>query len=436
MCKLKKVAVSLCFVIVLGIILSRVSFVFERKESEERYSEFWQEPGDYDVWFIGTSHIYDSIDPMMLWKQHGIRSFDLAAPGSLMPQTYWTMMCALQYGEPKVMVLDPHKARFNDRRQMKEEIGTVHTGFDSIPFSLLKIRGICDIFDTWEERFEYICKFSIYHNRWDDLSKKDFILSPSVSKGFYFNNNLMDGSDYEVVHTEKVSDMDTLGFFYLRKIIEACKERDIELLLIGVPFCRDEEEQSVMNAVAQLAGEYGVKYQDLTDEDIVDYGVDYGDRGHANLFGAKKITSYIGGYLSEHYDLPDYRSTAEVAEEWDSSYRDYQQYKLEKVRKAGKIKPYVQWLASSGYTCYLYQKKEPGGMLKKEIEQLDNVIDITLKDAERKLGRKVKGGVAFFVEDADGKRVDTAVFKKGKRRIQPFPSRGLISEMYFSRKNK
>lgn len=178
--------------------------MFERKESKRRYSEFGENPGEYDIWFIGTSHIFYSVQPMELWGEHGIRSYDLAAPNSYMLQTYWTMMCALQYGEPQIVVLDPYKVHLEEKHQDKKQ--TIHIGLDGIPFSKMKMDGICDIFDNWGDRFEYISKFSIYHNRWEELSK----------------------SDYEV---------------------------------------------------------------------------DYWDRHHVNLFGAEKITRYIGDYLSQHYEL-------------------------------------------------------------------------------------------------------------------------------------
>ena len=66
---IKRAAASLGFVLVLGVILSGVSFTFERKESTERYSKFWENPQEYDVWFIGNSHVYYAINPMELWNQ-------------------------------------------------------------------------------------------------------------------------------------------------------------------------------------------------------------------------------------------------------------------------------------------------------------------------------------------------------------------------------
>ena len=138
--QIKKLASCICFMLILGILSGAVSSLMEMKESRERYAEFWQDPTGYDVWFMGTSHIYYAIQPMELWEQYGIRSYNLAAPSSTIPQLYWTLMCALEYGQPKVVVMDTYKAHVDKKRQDQDKL--IHIAFDSIPLSAAKIRGI------------------------------------------------------------------------------------------------------------------------------------------------------------------------------------------------------------------------------------------------------------------------------------------------------
>ena len=73
--QIKKLASCICFMLILGILSGAVSSLMEMKESRERYAEFWRDPTGYDVWFMGTSHIYYAIQPMELWEQYGIRSY-------------------------------------------------------------------------------------------------------------------------------------------------------------------------------------------------------------------------------------------------------------------------------------------------------------------------------------------------------------------------
>ncbi len=412
---IKRAAASLGFVLVLGVILSGVSFTFERKESTERYSKFWENPQEYDVWFIGNSHVYYAINPMELWNQQGIRSYDLAAPGAYLAQTYWTLMCALEHCQPEVLVLDPHKVNFDTKHQDSQK-GTIHTGWDAIPFSLTKIKGAIDLFDTWEERLEYVCGFSIYHNRWEELGQEDFKAPCSVNKGFMFNTRIIDKSDYQIKQTKKIYQTDTAGFIYLEKIIEVCEDRGIELLLMEVPFCRSKKDQTVMNAVSNMAKEHEIPFLKLTDEGIVDYGVDYADGGHVNLFGSKKITQYMGEYLKENYQLQDGRKVKETAEKWNADYEAYLQFKLQKMQAESEIKRYVQWLSDDRYSCYLYQEKEPQGLLAKELSQLSHITYLSKEEAKERLGGQIEGEFVFFVEDENRNLLDAAGFQNGKRK--------------------
>lgn len=417
MLRIRKLALALCFILILGFALNGTARIVERKDSRERYSEFWDHPGEYDVWFMGNSHVHYTLRPMELWEQYGIRSYNLGAPSSQLPQTYWTMMCGLKYSQPKVIVVDTYKVHCDTKIQEEKRKQThIHTGMDSIPLSVAKIKAVCDIFDGWEDRFEYLCKFSIYHNRWETLKEKDFNVSRQVTKGHRFLTKIVDQSAFQNVEKEEMPDTDTTGFLYLEKMIEECQKRGIKIILAGIPLCMEEEIQMGMNGAAKIAEEYGVPYLDMRyEEGLIDYGSDFADEGHLNSYGSRKVTRYLGEYLSKYCDLKDYREDPEIAKDWDACYEKYMQFKLEKLQNAKKIKPYVQWLDENEYTCYMYQKEEPGGLLGKEIAKLQNLTILSLEEAEEKMGMEIKGEYAFAVENDSGEILDLAVFKEGKR---------------------
>ncbi len=411
--KMKKLASSLCFVLLLGVLLNDASQILSAKESTERYSEFWENPGEYDVWFLGTSHMYNAIHPMELWDKYGIRSYNLGASSSCMPQTYWTLMCALEYSKPKVIVLDAYKVHLDKKYQNQQ---LIHLGMDSIPFSGVKIKGICDLFDNWNERFEHICGFSVYHNRWEGLAERDFNWQRSSMKGASLNNNIEDKSKYQIIDKAvKMDDMDVVGLVYFKKILEECKEREINVVLTAIPFCSNRKQQRAMNVIPEIAKKYDVPYLNMIYEDMMDYDIDFADDNHANLFGAKKITLYIGDYLTGHYNLMDYRDSGEISKQWNKDYERYLNEKLERMRGSTELRLYVQWLLDERYTCYLYRKEEPEGLLAKEFAQLDNITLISEEEAGARLGDEIKGDYAFFVENENGQVVDTAVFQNGQR---------------------
>ena len=412
--QIKKLASCICFMLILGILSGAVSSLMEMKESRERYAEFWRDPTGYDVWFMGTSHIYYAIQPMELWEQYGIRSYNLAAPSSTIPQLYWTLMCALEYGQPKVVVMDTYKAHVDKKRQDQDKL--IHIAFDSIPLSAAKIRGICDMFDTWEDRFEYFCPFSVYHNRWEELSEADFHIQPYATKNALFKSKTVDNSAFRRIARDDMAGTDNTAFRYLEKIIRECQKRGIQLILTDIPSCLADNMQRSVNAVQKVAQEHSLVYLDMAyDEGLLDYSMDFADKAHVNLFGSEKLTKYVGDYLSKHCGLPDGRESQAIAEKWDADYQDYLQYRLKRMRNAQSLKSYLQWLSDSRYSCRIYQEEEPKGVLAKELAQLDNLTYISREEAEARIGGEINGDTALFVEDKNDVLLDQAVFQKGKR---------------------
>ena len=112
----------------------------------------------------------------------------------------------------------------------------------------------------------------------------------------------------------EVCDSDTVGVEYLRKILELCKEKDIEVVLAYLPFPASEDKQREANLGYEIAENYEVPYLNFLDMDVVDYDTDCLDAdSHLNLSGAVKVTRYLGEYLRANYDLPDRREDEDYA---------------------------------------------------------------------------------------------------------------------------
>ena len=113
---------------------------------------------------------------------------------------------------------------------------------------------------------------------------------------------------------------------YLRKILDYCRDRGVQVLLLNLPAIVNEAAQGKYNAVSAIAEEYGVPYLNLLhhlDGVGFDYAADLTDTSHCNRWGAEKVTSYVGAYLKENYDLPDRRGDAAYASAWDAAYERY-----------------------------------------------------------------------------------------------------------------
>ena len=111
----------------------------------------------------------------------------------------------------------------------------------------------------------------------------------------------------------------------LKKMIRLCKAKGSEVLLLSVPSPKDYT-YAKHNAAQKLADAYGADYLDLnllTEEIGIDWNQDILDGSeHLNVYGAEKVSAYLGTYLAGHYNLPDHRGEA-AYESWNDCLKQY-----------------------------------------------------------------------------------------------------------------
>lgn len=417
--RVKKIIRAICFLLISGIFFIEIWDVTEVKTSNAMYSEFWQEPSGYDVLFLGTSHMYYGVSPMKIWKDYGITSYNLAAPSSQLPQSYWTLKCALEYNKPKVVVIDTYLVHANKKREGSERI--IHDGMDSIPVSATKAKAVMDLFDTQEEWQEYLFEFYIYHTRWKELGEEDFNWAPVKTKGAQYKSEIVDNSSCERIAEDVVLEKNTVGYTYLRKIIEECQKEGIQVVLTAIPNCNSIKAQKGMNGAGKIAEEYKVPFLNMPyEEALVDPLIDYADRGHLNQSGSNKITDYLGKYLSENCDLTDYRTSEAVAGKWEADYREYKAYRTSLLKEETELPCYLLWLNDKSYNCFVYQRDvmnpDTSLQLRRLFENVGNKQMIDADTAAQMLGAKPDAEYAFILQDMEtGEVIDKALFLDGKK---------------------
>ena len=101
--------------LLLGLCLHAAAAVLERKdnsaESELTYADvrlapFFDSKTPYDVLFMGTSHMIYGVNPMRMWQDEGITSYNLGGNNNTMPIEYWMLKEAVGKRESGSIVDD------------------------------------------------------------------------------------------------------------------------------------------------------------------------------------------------------------------------------------------------------------------------------------------------------------------------------------------
>lgn len=260
-----------------------------------------------DVIVLGDSESYTSVSPMQLWKEQGLSSYVCGQPGQKIQETYFMLKTALQSQSPKVVLMETN-LMFRDPGPVK------------------------NIQSSFAETARYHFPLLRFHNLWKLMfdGKKP---GEAVYKGFSIRSSVdpFDSGDY-MKETEEVQEMPQAVTFYMEEIMELCRRSGAELFLVSAPSPKNYSYRK-HNAIENYAKEKGLTYVDLNLK-IKELGItwqkDSYDKGdHLNLYGAQKVTRWLGTYLKQNYELTDHRNDP-AYEDWNELSKKYE----EAVKKA------------------------------------------------------------------------------------------------------
>lgn len=402
---LKKILSVAVGCIIFCVCLCKVTGILERKDSYSEYAAFFQQEEDFDVLFFGSSHIYYGIYPTELWEKYGIVSYNMADNSSNLANDYWKMMNSFDYTNPKLVVVDIWNSQtwFN---QKISNISITHSVLDCFPLSITKVNAVWDLFDRSnsadvsdssdiDDALELLFTLGLYHTRWTALNQADFDdIIPRVTKGSGVMREVVirqyeDNPNY--MQDELI--FDEIGYNYLRKMIESCQKRGVDILFINTGYDANRQSRYFSSFVPLLAEEYSVRYLDLTEhEDIINNYTDFNDlaiddindyaNAHLNVSGARKVTEFLGNYITENYNIPDKRNDVKYSH-WYSDCKEYADYYVRLIEGEQDIYSYLTLLANDNFSFCIYIKKNSLIMqdsqfinLVKNIAKYENFVDM------------------------------------------------------------
>lgn len=309
----KQAIATVLFFLLFAGLLSQASDLLMHKQIEGRwnmtakvYGFFGQEPNSLDAVFFGSSHMYCSVDPVLLEEETGLKSYVFATQQQPLWITYHYMIEALKTQSPSIMAVEVHMA--NQKENFMDE-GTNHTAIDPFPFSMNKVEMIKAAVPEGEQRF-YLFDIMKYHGRWEELEKTDVVRTyekqADPDKGYVRLTSAAIDVVYEDVSQITETRVGTgKSLTYIGKMIDLAEEKGIRLVLFKAPSNATAEEKMFYNGVAALARERDVEFIDYNTPEWyqklgLDMTQDFYDQHHLNESGMKKFTGSFGAYLAQH----------------------------------------------------------------------------------------------------------------------------------------
>lgn len=433
----KRVISVIAVVAITLFMISKISFLLENKTSAKNYASFFTKDEDYDVFFIGSSHVRYGFYPMELWNDYGITSYNLAGDASTLAVDYWILRQAFHFHMPKIVVLDVFDFAPNAIVYRWEH---VHDSTGAFPISLDKIRMVKDLArdpewvdgfgESTSEKWNLIFKIVEYHDRWASLlptdydSYKDYIEESEIRKGAKALTEI--ATRVPKIYPDTIdAKYDETSKEYLEKIIDLCKANDIQVLLVNTGYDCNDAAKIFADSVPEIADKHGLEYIDFTEMDLIDFNCDLqttGDNTHVNASGGIKFTRFIGDKLSRDYGLTDHKEDPACAK-WHDDYVKYRNHMDQNLMGTSSLDEYLELLYGTDYDISLeiydnsiLTEGHNASMLNNlgvNINELSNETVIKVTSADN--GKIIQYDKAFDVQDSCRARIK--VYDSVKQRI-------------------
>lgn len=318
---IKKQIKSIIFVVLFATMLAVLCEVFTPKTSDlqggmtnpNARGFYGERKNSIDLLVLGDSNAYCAYSPMFIWKKYGIPSYVAAEGNQNIVGALNILDEVLECQSPKVMIFDVNMLWSGKTDTQRTE--------DCITNILYKYVPIIK-----------------YHNRWKNMSLGDGFKGKnytyrSSTRGQNLSRKVLPyvGED-KMQESDEVDDIPWITKFFFEKLLKKCEKNGIKVVLMEAPTATSwtYARHVVMEAYAEEHDMTFIDFNTLTGKYAIDWSEDTRDGGmHMNSYGARKVTAYLGKYLTSNYTFENKQDDIEYAN-WNKEYAEYRSYMLKK----------------------------------------------------------------------------------------------------------
>ena len=423
-----RIKIAIKFLAFVLVTCSCVSFVNELLKPKYYYTQTYPATNTYtdfyhlekqsvDVLFFGSSHAVCTLDPQVIYDNYGITSYNLGCEQQSIVISYYWLREALKYQTPKVIILDTYMLhKYMDAyvyNGMNCSEASVRKAMDCMRFSPLKWEAgkVIEEIDPTQSRLSFSLLNIRFNTRWQSLDEDDYIEEVMVDHGAIKGFTVLGGSNPELSYVP-FKDSEVQGVepepmvetseTYLDKIVELCKEENIQLILVNVP-CK--ESMARYKSTKEYAEAHDIPFYDFNEEILynkINYNASENLLNHPNYLGAEKISLYLGNLLASEYG---------VLSREDKSYdlsRELYEHKIYNVKLAEITDAcqYLDALNNDKYSIFIFAPTAYTACLNDDIMNRIFALGFTtdlrrIKDGTHYCGVKDSDGIAENLSEDD-----------------------------------
>lgn len=310
-------------------------------------SEYYEETTPHDLLILGDCEVYENISPVTLWQEYGITSYIRGSAQQLMAQSYYLLEDALRYETPEVVLLSI--SAMQEEKQIKEAYNRMT--MEGMRWSRSKLDAIMATKMEEEHLLDYVIPLLRYHSRFKELKADDFRYFWRRGKvshnGYSMRTDVQPLADFPTQRRRAHYQFPDSSYQYLDRIRTLCKENNITLVLMKAPSLYPVWHEQWDQQIEDYAAEYELKYINcisIIEEIGLDFNKDsYNGGQHLNVYGAEKLSCYLGSLLAREAGLKDKRGDGGLQAVWQKKidfYEEMKESQEKEFRETGRLEKF------------------------------------------------------------------------------------------------
>lgn len=305
-------------------------FCLNKKPTWRAKGFYLEKEQSLDVVLMGASEIFAGYSAGLAYEKYGLTSYPWAYDDA--PVSLWkSQLIEIRKKQSPQLILVEVNGALKEGDDYLYDDGAVRRYIDNIPLSMNKIQTLNNL-KLKDSVISYYFPFIKYHSNLNDVPKnlkENLYLKTqgySLLKGFQTKTKF--DQDYQLYQLDKEKSLpvDEPSKDFLIDFLEYCTNNNIKVVFTRFPH-RITNEKSAnkyyrCNGLKKIVEKYGFDFLDF-ESNYSDIGIDiqndFYDNEHLNIYGARKMTSYLGRLFVSEYGVKSHDMDLEEKNNWERS---------------------------------------------------------------------------------------------------------------------
>lgn len=334
------------FLLFLGLlfaVFSGTTYFFRNADEYRNDIVGFKEEKELDMVYIGASSASRYWQPLKAWQDAGFTSYIYGAGGLEAEAIITCIKEVRKTQDPALFLIDAKPFQYYTNKGREPELRHLTDSLDisSVErYKLLHKYFQNRKFPENTDFLSYYLDIAKYHTNDENLSAElpwQYIRNSGVRspyKGFEFVDKYQYFEEPKDRQQVQRAELPETARDALIELLDYITDEKLNVLFIVSPNIITYADYATYNTVGDIVSSYGIPFLNTNDhysEIGLDFGKDFYDWNHVNIFGAEKFTEYLEKYICEHYSLPDHRGDPAFSS-WDESVPPFQE-KCEEYKK-------------------------------------------------------------------------------------------------------